>query len=95
MLALKLIRENTELVRDGLRKLNATAPIDDIIAAKPKNRADRISPAIRARIVRVGRDRASQLWASRRMTPAPIRLAPRMLQMVRATRRPLPVSSSP
>lgn len=38
MLALKLIRENTELVREGLRKLNTTAPIDDIIAADDDRR---------------------------------------------------------
>ena len=38
MLALKLIRENTDLVREGLRKLNTTAPIDDIIAADDERR---------------------------------------------------------
>jgi seryl-tRNA synthetase len=38
MLALKLIRDNTDLVRDGLRKLNATAPIDEIIAADDERR---------------------------------------------------------
>ncbi len=38
MLALKLIRENTELVREGLRKLNTTAPIDEIIAADDERR---------------------------------------------------------
>ena len=38
MLALKLIRENTDLVREGLRKLNATAPIDEIIAADDDRR---------------------------------------------------------
>jgi len=38
MLALKLIRENTDYVREGLRKLNATAPIDEIIAADDERR---------------------------------------------------------
>ena len=33
MLALKLIRENTAGVLDGLHKLNATAPIDEILEA--------------------------------------------------------------
>jgi len=38
MLALKLIRENTDYVRDGLRKLNASAPIDEILAADDERR---------------------------------------------------------
>lgn len=38
MLSLKLIRENTDEVREGLRKLNATAPIDEIIAADDERR---------------------------------------------------------
>ena len=38
MLALKLIRENTDLSVRGLRKLNATAPIDEIIAADDERR---------------------------------------------------------
>lgn len=38
MLALKYIRDNTEQVRAGLRKLNATAPIDEICSADDERR---------------------------------------------------------
>ncbi len=38
MLALRLIREHTQDVYEGLRKLNATAPIDEIIAADDQRR---------------------------------------------------------
>ncbi|MGQ9681921.1 MAG: serine--tRNA ligase [Anaerolineae bacterium] len=38
MIDLKLIREQTELVREAMRRLNATAPIDEILAADNKRR---------------------------------------------------------
>ena len=39
MIDLRFIREKTDEVREGLRKLNATAPIDEIVAADEKRRA--------------------------------------------------------
>ena len=39
MIELNLIREQTELVRAGLAKLNATAPIDEILAMDARRRA--------------------------------------------------------
>ena len=39
MIDLRYIREKTDEVREGLRKLNATAPIDEILAADERRRA--------------------------------------------------------
>ena len=39
MIDLRLIREKTDEVREGLRRLNATAPVDEILAADERRRA--------------------------------------------------------
>ena len=39
MLDLRLIRDQTDLVRDGIAKLYAEAPIDEILALDAKRRA--------------------------------------------------------